>query len=188
MRLLYFGVMRPYKGLLELAHAYRDLVTEGIHAHLTVAGEPWTDTTEALKILAALPPQTVTVIPKYVPDAEVHTLFTTSDAVVLPYRRASASGPANLTMAAGLPLVTTRIPALVEACANYEGVVFAEPDDPQSLATALRRVLPLRGNRYHNPHSWHTNAARYLALFNSVRDRSSAKTASEALSALSSTQ
>jgi glycosyltransferase involved in cell wall biosynthesis len=165
IRLLFFGVIRPYKGIDELAAAYRSLIDDGYNLHLTVAGEPWDDSERALAMIAATGPGRHEIKAGYVADEAVHSLFEASDIVVLPYRRASASGPIHLTMGNGLPLVTTRVPALEEACQEYEGAELADPEDVQSLRDAILRAIERVGERYPNPHTWDANALRYRALF-----------------------
>ncbi len=167
VRFLYFGVIRPYKGVDELVSAFEAL---GVHSnvHLTVAGEPWDDAGNAIARLRALGEERATVIDRFLADVEIPRLLEWADVVVLPYRRASVSGPVNVAMAAGLPLVTTTVPALREACENYDGVEFADPRSAVSLEAAMRRALSRVGQRYTNPHSWDASAALYREFFESI--------------------
>jgi glycosyltransferase involved in cell wall biosynthesis len=164
VRFLFFGVMRPYKGIDELSSAFTRLLKEGHNVHLTMAGEPWQDAEQALARVRSSGPDRHRVIDRYLEDSEVLALFRESDVVVVPYRRASASGPVNLTMATGLPLVTTAVPALAEAYQEYLGVEVARPEDEASLFEAMIRSLDRVGERYANPHSWAKNVGHYAAL------------------------
>ncbi len=168
VRLLFFGVIRPYKGIEELAHAFCGLVNDGVNVHLTVAGEPWDDATEALDMIRSTGIEHHTITTGYVADDEVNALFEAADVVVAPYRRAAASGPINLTMATGLPLVTTLVPALEEACRDYAGAEFAVAGDAVSLRAAIERSLGRVGERYSNPHSWDANAEQYRRFFDGL--------------------
>ncbi|MBV8461716.1 MAG: glycosyltransferase family 4 protein, partial [Acidimicrobiales bacterium] len=86
--------------------------------------------------------------------AEVAEVFARADAVVLPYRRASSSGPLNIAMALGLPVVIYAVPALVEAVEGYEGAVVVPAGDVDALRDAIR-TLPLNGRtRHQSPRSW----------------------------------
>ena len=76
-------------------------------------------------------------------------------------------GPLHLAMAAGLPIVTTAIPALVEVTEQYSGIIYAEPEDARSLADAIQRAFPLVNQQFEDPHSWNNVASRYLELLNS---------------------
>lgn len=164
VRYLYFGVIRPYKGLDELLTAFEQLPGA---PHLTIAGEPW-EPGGSLERARALGPERVSVVDRFLADDEVPALFAGADCVVLPYRRASASGPVNLAMAAGLPLVTTDLPALKEATRGYAGAVLARPGDPGDLRSAMGEAAGLAGRRFANPHSWDANAASYLEFFQSL--------------------
>jgi glycosyltransferase involved in cell wall biosynthesis len=168
VRFLYFGVIRPYKGLPELVRAFRSLVQEGRSVHLTLAGELWSKSEQALEELEECGSERYTTLLKYISDDEVATLFSDCDILVAPYRRVSASGPISMAMGAGMPIVTTRIPALQEACAGYEGVEWAGVNDPESLASAMRRAVDRLGKTYDNPHSWDTNAELYLGFFSKI--------------------
>jgi glycosyltransferase involved in cell wall biosynthesis len=171
VRFLFFGVIRAYKGIDELAAAFSDLIDGGEHVHLTVAGEAWEDAESALRTIRDTGENNHEIISGYIPDDQVKDLFEQADVVVAPYRRASASGPINLAMAAGLPLVTTKVPALQEACQQYEGVFFADVRDPIGLREAMRRSMEIVGSRFDNPHSWDANADRYADFFRRIDQR-----------------
>lgn len=165
VRFVFFGVLRTYKGLDELAAAFSSLLASGRDVHLTVAGEPWPESDTALDALRALPADRVRLTLGHLPDDELAAVIGAADIIVLPYRRSSASGPLHIAMAAGLPVVTTAVPALVEVTAGYAGAVLAAPHDAVSLAAAMERAVDLVGTRHADPHSWPRNVERYLALF-----------------------
>lgn len=168
VRFLFFGVIRAYKGIDELAAAFSDLVSQGERVHLTVAGEIWEDAEPALRTIRDTGENNYQVISGYIPEHQVRALFEQADVMVAPYRRASASGPVNLAMAAGLPLVTTKVPALQEACQHYEGVFFAEVEDPVALCDAMIRSMTKVGRSFDNPHNWDDNADRYADFFRRI--------------------
>jgi glycosyltransferase involved in cell wall biosynthesis len=169
VRLLTFGVVRPYKGHAELAAAARLLMMSGLNFHLSVVGEVWQGYRQPLDELAAiLPPDRLTVVDRYVADDEVPAFFAAADLVVLPYRRASSSGPLLTAMACGLPVVTTSVEALVEMTAGYAGAVLVPPGDPAALADGIRSALPLIGTAHADPYSWAESAERYAALLDQI--------------------
>jgi glycosyltransferase involved in cell wall biosynthesis len=168
VKFLFFGVIRAYKGIDELAAAFSSLIDQGERAHLTVAGEAWEDAESALRIIRDTGESNYEIISGYIPDDQVKDLFDQADVVVAPYRRASASGPINLAMAAGLPLVTTKVPALQEACQHYEGAFFAEVGDPIGLREAMHRSMTKVGCSFDNPHNWDANADRYADFFRRI--------------------
>jgi glycosyltransferase involved in cell wall biosynthesis len=165
VRLLTFGVVRPYKGHAELAEAVRLLLASGLDVHVSVVGEVWQGYREPLHRLASLlPADRLTVVDRYVTDAEVPGFFSDTHIVVLPYHRSSASGPLHIAMSFGLPVVTTSVGGLVEAVAGYPGAVLVPPRDPLALARGIRTALPLVGRSHPDPHSWACTAERFTAL------------------------
>ena len=169
IRVLIFGVVRPYKGHAELAAAIPMLTASGLDVHLTVVGEVWQDYRQPLSELeATLPVDRLCVVDRYVDDDEVPGFFAAADLVVLPYRRSSASGPLHIAMSCGLPVVTTSVGGLVEATAGYTGAVLTPPCDPVALAEGIRTALPLIGITHTDPHSWRRSAERYSALLNRI--------------------
>lgn len=167
LRLLFFGTIRPYKGLEDLVEAFSSLPRDLAEKfRLTVVGETWEGWTEPLDAIAASPHRDrIDLVNRYVTDAEVRTHFAAADAVVLPYRRSSSSGPLQMAMSAGLPTVVTSVGGLVEAAGDYDGAIFVPPRAPVALATALQRLLDLRGERYADPHSWETSVTRFAEVF-----------------------
>lgn len=169
LRLLTFGVVRPYKGHSEIAAAVHLLTAAGLDVHVTIVGEVWQGYRAPLDQLASLLPESrLTIVDRYVADAEVPGFFAAADMVVLPYRRSSASGPLHIAMSCGLPVVTTAVGGLVEAVADYSGAVLVEPGDPVDLADGIRKAVPLVGLSHTDPHSWSRTADRYESLLQRV--------------------
>lgn len=165
--LLYFGVIRPYKGLEDLVDAFGALPAEvREHVHLTIVGETWEGWDAPLARVASSPARDqITVVNRYVTDAEATQHFAAADAVVLPYRRSSSSGPLQMAMSAGLPVVVTSVGGLVEAASEYQGVRFVPPADVEALTTALAELPAQRGRRYPDIRSWEETVSSYRAIF-----------------------
>ena len=156
VNLLFFGVIRPFKGLEDLVDAFDGLADDEISRYwLTVIGETWEGWSLPIeKIAASRYRSRITLVNRYVDDSEVGGIFSRADAVVLPYRRSSASGPAHLAMTHGLPLVITAVGGLPSAVSGYDGAILTPPNDIDALREAIRRLPAMRGHRYADPHSW----------------------------------
>lgn len=164
---LYFGVIRPYKGVEDLVAAF-DLLPDAIRSssRLVIVGETWEGWTLPLEAVAASSnADRITVVNRYVDDAEVADHFAAADAVVLPYHRSSASGPLHIAMSSGLPVVVTRVGGLIEAAGDYGGVSFVPPADPAELAAAMAKLPETRGERFEDTHSWSNTVEAYADLF-----------------------
>lgn len=177
--LLYFGVIRPYKGVEDLVAAF-DRLDDDLAARLrlVVVGESWEGWTAPLEAVARSPRRDrITVVNRYVTDAEVAAHFAAADVVVLPYRRSSASGPLHIAMSAGLPVVVSDVGGLREAADGYAGAVLTAPQDPDALAAAIRAALPLVGRRFADPRSWSDVVDAYHGLYAQVTGARTAEVA-----------
>lgn len=169
VNLMYFGTIRPYKGLEDLVGAFNAL-PDPSRFWLTVVGETWEGWTLPAELIAASPhADRITFVNRYVTEQEAARWLAGADALLLPYRRSSASGPLHVGMALGLPIITTDIPALVEASAGYEGCVFVPPRDIDRLRDALTALGPRCARRYQDPSSWDETVRRYERLIRQLR-------------------
>jgi glycosyltransferase involved in cell wall biosynthesis len=165
--LLFFGLIRPYKGLEDLVQAFDDIDETEIEDYwLTVVGETWEGWNLPIeKIAESRYRDRITLVNRFVDDAEVIAHFAQADGVVLPYHRSSASSPAHVAMSNGLPLVITEVGGLPEAVADYKGAVLVPPHDPTALKEAIRLLPGLRGQRFEDPHTWDRTVDSYRDLF-----------------------
>ena len=137
-RLLFFGIVRPYKGLDVLLRA---LARAPAHVTLTVAGEFWGDITEMDNLIGELGlADRVTLRPGYVPADQIPALFGAADALVMPYREATASQNALLAFAHGVPVITTTAGALAEAVRDGVDGLTCAPNDAEDLLRALKEI------------------------------------------------
>lgn len=157
VNLLFFGLIRPYKGLEELLNVFNALPREEAERlWLTVVGETWEGCTEPAQLIATSPHRDrITFVNEYVPDEVVGAAFAHADVAVLPYRRSSSSGILHVAMSWGLPIVVTSVGGLPEAASGYAGAVFIPPDDPAMLKEGLMKAAALAGQKFPDPRSWH---------------------------------
>jgi glycosyltransferase involved in cell wall biosynthesis len=159
--LLFFGLIRPYKGLEDLLRVFNDLPRdEAERLWLTVVGETWEGCTESAALIAASPHRDrITFVNEYVPDEVVGAAFAHADVAVLPYLRSSSSGILHVAMSWGLPIVVTSVGGLPEAASGYGGAVFVPPGDPAMLKEGLTKAAALAGQKFTDPRSWHDTVA-----------------------------
>ena len=125
--LLFFGLIRDYKGLDLLIEAFGKLPPG---YQLLIAGEPYGSFEPYRAQIAALPnAQSVRTEARYISDAEVPLFFSAADACVLPYRSATQSGITSIACHFNLPMIATDVGGLKEAIAdNKTGIIVAQPD------------------------------------------------------------
>ncbi|MEA2608764.1 MAG: hypothetical protein QOJ75_1007, partial [Chloroflexota bacterium] len=164
--LLFFGVIRPYKGLEDLVRAFDSIPPEQIQQYwLTVVGETWEGWALPGELIAkSRYADRITFANRYVHDNELDAYLRGADAVILPYHRSSLSGPLHVAMGYGLPIVISDVGGNVEAAHGYGGIVLVPPADPVALRGALE-TLRRSDVRHAHPHSWQQTAARYEQLF-----------------------
>jgi glycosyltransferase involved in cell wall biosynthesis len=134
-RLLCFGRLLPYKGLDLLADALASLPMQPAIEVRIVGSGPQSSALDALRSCRG-----VTVENRWVPESEIGTLLAWSDALILPYREASQSGVAAAALAAGRPVIATRVGGLREQLSNAPQAVMCEPE-AASLARAIQLWL-----------------------------------------------
>ena len=83
---LFFGLIRPYKGLEWLLQAATELHKNGEDVCFCIAGEPYTDWEPYQRIIDASPaPERFHNHLKFIPKEDVHVFFSAADLVCLPY-------------------------------------------------------------------------------------------------------
>ncbi len=103
---LFFGLLRPYKGIDTLLEAFAQLDPDGAagKAELWIAGMPRMPI-EPLQELARKAPGTVRWLPRFVTDAEIPALMERADVLALPYREIEQSGVLHAGLAFGKAMV-----------------------------------------------------------------------------------
>lgn len=140
--LLFFGFVRPYKGLEYLIQAL-PLVREQLpDAHLLVVGEFWGGKEPYLAYARnAGVLEAITIIDEYVPNEEIGRYFDAADVVVLPYVSATQSAVVQLAFGFGKPVITTRVGGLHEVVQDGRNGLIVPPQDEEALASAIVRFF-----------------------------------------------
>jgi glycosyltransferase involved in cell wall biosynthesis len=135
---LFLGLIRPYKGVDLLLDALARLPRSS-DWFLVVAGEPWGDSEARLRrqVHDLGLGDRVRLAFGWVPEREVPTLLAAADLVVLPYRSGSQSAVAPLAMAAGVPVLSTRVGGLPEVVDDGRSGMLVEPRSVAELTVAL---------------------------------------------------
>ena len=140
--LLFFGLIRPYKGLDLLVRAMEPLAEAVPDVRLVVAGDP-VDAVEAVQALAAelRIDDRIQWRLGFLPADEVTELMEAATVVVLPYRKGDASGVLATAIGHGRPVVAADVGALGETVREFGAGAVVPPDDVPALAAACARLL-----------------------------------------------
>lgn len=135
--ILFFGFVRPYKGLDLLLHAMPRIL-DRVKLRLLVVGEFYEDIQQYIAILRSNGSEGhVTFISQYVEESRVSFYFSASDIVVLPYRSATQSGIVPIAYQLDKPVIATDVGGLSEVVKQGKTGFIVPPNDSESLAEAV---------------------------------------------------
>lgn len=139
--ILFFGYVRPYKGLSDLLEALT-IARPGAWDQLLIVGEFYEPMERFRRWLEHPALQgRVRVVNRYVANEEVARYFAAADVVALPYREATGSGIAQIAFGAGVPVIATRTGGLEEVVTEGSSGLLVPPRDPAALARAIERYF-----------------------------------------------
>ena len=175
--LLFFGSIRPSKGLSTIILAL-PLVKQSITpVKLLIIGEPYESYKgyRALIEQNSLQNETYEKL-DYIPNDEVSLYFTAADLVILPYREITHSGVLQIAYAFGRAVVATDLDGFREAVEDGKNGFLVEPNNPELLAEKITRVLSdesrINAMGHHSQHlsetrySWDSIAEQTISLYN----------------------
>lgn len=135
--LLFFGLIREYKGLDLLLKAMADKRIDEYPVKLIVAGEFYEKKEYYLQMIDNYDiNDKVIVCDKYIPDEEVKNFFNLADMVVLPYKSATQSGVTQVAYHFERPMLVTNVGGLSEIVPDGKVGYVVEPD-PVKIADAI---------------------------------------------------
>jgi glycosyltransferase involved in cell wall biosynthesis len=136
-RLLFFGKIRHYKGVDILLRALARL--DGVR--LSIVGEIHQDVAGLRALIGTLGlADRVELHPEYLPAEQIPSLFAEVDALVLPYRTATASQLVALAHWHRLPTVVTRVGNFPDVVSDGVDGLLCTPGDVDDLVRALREL------------------------------------------------
>ena len=140
--MLFFGHVRPYKGLKCLVEALPLVVEKVPSLYLLIVGEFWEDRELYEEEISGYGlEEKVRIVDSYVPNEDVARYFCATDLVVLPYESATASGILQIAYAFSRPVVTTTVGGLPDVVADGETGYLVPPGDPSALAGSIVRFF-----------------------------------------------
>ncbi|MEZ4903991.1 MAG: glycosyltransferase [Spirosomataceae bacterium] len=122
---LFFGELKPYKGLHDLLEAYAHIAQP--NDCLVIAGKSYdSDYFASLQTLAN-PVPSIIFHHRFIEDSEVQLFFNAADVVVLPFVRIDHSGSIDLAMSFGKPIITLNTAATSQLLAHQSCLLFDTP-------------------------------------------------------------
>ncbi len=137
--ILFFGLIRTYKGLDILLEAFGKLSDE---YQLIIAGEPYGAFDKYQKIIDGLKgKERIFMDLKYIKDSEVTNYFSAADVAVLPYRSATQSGISSISYHFEVPMIVTKVGGLKEAIGDTGTGLVAENGNPETIAAEIKKYF-----------------------------------------------
>jgi glycosyltransferase involved in cell wall biosynthesis len=171
--ILFFGLIRPYKGVDVLLEAFAGIPD----AELWIVGNPRTDISE-LERLAGQVEGRVRWLPRFIDDDEIPAIMRRADLLVLPYRDGEQSGVLYTGLAFGKPMVISDVGGLGDVARQHDAARLVNPGDADDLGTALKELVGDEAARRElaakareaarGPFDWQSIAAETIDLYREV--------------------
>lgn len=172
--ILFFGALRPYKGLEELLTVAKDLPSDGLL--FLIAGRPLSEEykRQLMGMVEGCPH--VRFHPWHVPDEKVPLYFSSTDLVILPYRKILNSGTLFLALTFGVPTMAPQLGSLEELARRYPRLihVYDPPLTKEKVIQALKSTrLPdpkqeQEWKNFLNEHDWGKVAEQTLHFYRTL--------------------
>ncbi|MEG0517753.1 MAG: glycosyltransferase [Bacteroidales bacterium] len=142
--ILFFGLIRDYKGLDILLEAFATLDNS---YQLIIAGEPYGSFEKYRALIDKCPhKENIYVTTGYIKDHEVTRYFSAADVCVLPYRSATQSGISSVSYHFEVPMITTNVGGLKETIGDAKTGVIVEQPESGAIAEAIRNYFNTEEN------------------------------------------
>ena len=140
LELLFFGFVRPYKGLDVLLAAMAELKNEDVY--LSIVGEFWQGYEKAANFVESnqLTDQ-VEIVERYVSDKEAAAWFERADAVVLPYLSATGSGVVPLAYFYNKPVIASRVGGIPDVVIDGATGLLVAAGSVEHLVAAIKAAV-----------------------------------------------
>lgn len=139
--ILFFGLIRKYKGLDLLIKAFADNRFRHLKLKLIIAGEYYSDKELYANLIKEYSLENdIIQIDRFIQDSEVKFYFNAADLVVQPYKSATQSGVTQIAYHFNKPMIVTDVGGLAELC-PHEKVGYVISIDPNEIADAIYRYF-----------------------------------------------
>jgi D-inositol-3-phosphate glycosyltransferase len=144
--MLFFGRLRPYKGLEYLLAAFERLSAEDPGYRLIIAGESKKGSEKYFddigsQINTHVNREQIIERIEFIPDEQAELYLKAADVLVLPYKDIFQSGVLFLAYSFGLPVVATDVGSFREEIDEGKTGFICRPDDAADLARALQEYF-----------------------------------------------
>jgi len=144
---LYFGLIRPYKGLDIMIKALGGIKREFDDYTALILGEAYEDSQKYEDLIKSEGISSFTIFRnEFIADSELPLYFSAADVLVLPYRTATQSGIVGIALQMDRPVIATKVGGLGEYIQDGETGYLVDPENPEAMGQTILRFF-LQGDQ-----------------------------------------
>lgn len=169
---VFFGNIRPYKGVEALLRAFQALQVQYPPAHLIVAGRPHSEEYGQEIASASHGIANVHLVLDFIPDEEVQVYLRAADCLVAPYVHLETCGAVYLALTFDLPVIVTRAGSAMDLELLDVGVLIDRVEETEAALQHMLELSPVewkalrqRVRSAAQRHSWAELGPRYRMAF-----------------------
>ena len=136
--LLFFGLIRNYKGLDLLLQAFSNLNKEFI---LLIAGEVYGDEITYTNLIAKSKNKNIHFVNQFIDEQYVKLYFSVADLCVLPYKSATQSGIQALANSFCLPVLISNVGGLAEDIVDEKNGFILHDINPLAIQNKIEEIF-----------------------------------------------
>ena len=176
--ILFFGLIKPYKGLKYLLQAMNLLKDKLPNLRLIVAGEFYEDEKPYKDFIVENGlEEKIFLYPRFIPNEEVKYFFSAADIVVQPYLSATQSGITQVAYNFNKPMIVTDVGGLREIVLDGKTGYVVPKEDANAIANAIKRFykekdeIDFESNveKIKKKFSWDSFVDKVLMFYNELR-------------------
>jgi len=140
--LLFFGLIRPYKGLDKLLEVMPDVLKDYPNTKLLVCGEAYEDMNKYLTLIDDLNLKDNVILYNYfIANEDVEPYFKATDMVVMPYNSGTQSGILMMAYGFRVPVVVTNVGGITELIKVPQTGIICKDNSKENLLPAIETLL-----------------------------------------------
>lgn len=171
--LLFFGIVRRYKGLNVLIEALKILKMKNIHPLLLITGEFWDDKQSYVNLIDKYHlEKQIWLKDEYIPNEQVDLYFKAADVLVAPYVGGTQSAVIALAQAYGMTIISTDAVADGISSSSESNLLIVPSGNAEALAEAIRNTLMQPETVNKNPEPSISDWQRLVLILNKMANTS----------------
>jgi glycosyltransferase involved in cell wall biosynthesis len=140
--ILFFGLIRPYKGLNKLIIAFKEFLKIHPDTVLLVVGECYEDIETYKQLIQQLSlEKSVILYNSFVPNEEIEPYFKSADVSCLPYNSGTQSGILMMSYGFKIPVVATNVGGISELILDKKTGIVIENNSIDNIVNGLNEII-----------------------------------------------